>query len=41
MDELNISVQQVRWWVEDEKGNPTDKSGKVKIEYPTNFFGKE
>jgi hypothetical protein len=41
MDELNISVQQVRWWVEDENGNPTDKSGKVKIEYPTNFFGKE
>ena len=40
MDELGIEVEQVRWWVEDEDGNPTDK-GKVKIEYPINFFGNE
>jgi hypothetical protein len=39
MDELNIPVQQVRWWVEDENGRPTDGNGTVKIEYPKNFFG--
>lgn len=38
-DALDISVQQVRWWVEDENGKPTDGKGKVKIEYPENFFG--
>ena len=41
MDELGIPIQQVRWWVEDENGNPTDKNGTVKIEYPRNFFGDE
>lgn len=41
MDELNIPVEQVRWWVEDPKtGLPTDGKGKVKIEYPENFFGE-
>jgi len=30
--------QSVRWWAEDEKGNPSEK-GIVKIEYPDNFFG--
>lgn len=30
MDELDIPVEQVRWWTEDKK---------VKIEYPKNFFG--
>lgn len=40
MEELGIQIEQVRWWVEDEKGNPTEK-GKVKIEYPAGFFGKE
>lgn len=39
MDELNIPVNQVRWWVEDEDGNPTTQNGTVKIEYPENFFG--
>lgn len=34
MDELNIPVEQIRWWVEDEKGNPTKENGIVKIEYP-------
>ena len=40
MEELNIPIQQVRWWVENEKGEP-DSKGKVKIEYPENFFGPE
>lgn len=41
MDALDIQVQQVRWWVEDENGKPTDGKGKVKIEYPENFFGEQ
>lgn len=41
MDELNIPVEQVRWWVEDSQGNPTNGNGTVKIEYPTEFFGKK
>ena len=41
MDALNIHVEQVRWWVEDENGNPTDGKGTVKMEYPKNFFGKK
>lgn len=41
MEALDISINQVRWWVEDADGNPTDGSGTVKIEYPENFFGKE
>lgn len=40
-DELGIEIKQVRWWVEDEKGNPTDQDGVVKMEYPSDFFGKE
>ena len=41
MDDLGIEVQQVRWWVEDDNGNPTAGKGKVKIEYPDGFFGDE
>lgn len=41
MEELGIEINQVRWWVEDENGKPTEKNGKVKIEYPANFFGEE
>lgn len=41
MDELNIPVQQVRWWVEDNDGNPTKGNGTVKMEYPAGFFGEE
>lgn len=41
MEELGIEIKQVRWWVEDENGNPTDGDGKVKIEYPNDFFGPE
>lgn len=38
-EEMGIEVEQVRWYVEDEKGNPAI-SGKVKIEYPKDFFGE-
>lgn len=38
MEELNIPIEQVRWWVEDEQGNPTKDKGTVKIEYPKGFF---
>lgn len=38
-DELNIEISQVRWWVEDKDGKPTDGDGTVKIEYPEGFFG--
>lgn len=41
MDDLNIPVQQVRWWVEDENGEPTAGDGTVKIEYPEGFFGNK
>ena len=41
MEELNIPVQQVRWWVEDENGDPTNSNGTVKVEYPAGFFGNE
>jgi hypothetical protein len=40
MDELGIPVQQVRWWVEDKDGNPSE-NGVVKIEYPVGFFGEK
>jgi hypothetical protein len=39
-DELGIPVEQVRWFVENEKGESADK-GVVKIEYPENFFGNK
>lgn len=41
MEQLNIPVQQVRWWVEDESGTPTGGNGTVKMEYPVGFFGEE
>jgi hypothetical protein len=34
-------VQQVKFWVEDEKGEKTKGDGTVKIEYPDGFFGDE
>ena len=40
-DELGIEIKQVRWWVEDENGSPTEQDGVVKMEYPADFFGKE
>ena len=40
MDELEIPVEQVRWWTEDPKTKErTDGDGIVKIEYPSGFFG--
>jgi hypothetical protein len=41
IEELGIEIKQVRWWVEDDKGNPVDGDGIVKIEYPVDFFGPE
>lgn len=41
MEELGIEINQVRWWVEDKDGNPTNKNGIVKMEYPENFFGEK
>jgi hypothetical protein len=41
IEQLGIEIKQVRWWVEDEQGNPTEGNGTVKIEYPDGFFGKE
>ena len=41
MEELGIEIQQVRWWVEDENGNSINGNGKVKVEYPENFFGNK
>ena len=40
MEELGLEINQVRWWVEDEKGNPAEK-GIVKMEYPEGFFGEK
>ena len=40
-DDIGIEIKQVRWWVEDEEGKPTDKDGTVKIEYPADFFGND
>lgn len=43
MEDLGIEVKQVRWWVEDELGKPTDGNGKVRVEYPVDipkgYFG--
>mgnify|MGYP000856804779 CR=1 FL=1 len=33
-------IQQVRMWVENDKGEQIDGDGTVKIEYPEDFFGK-
>lgn len=41
MEALGIEVKQVRWWVEDKNGQPTDGDGVVKMEYPVDFFGKD
>ncbi len=35
---LAEDIQQVRMWVEDERGTPTAGNGTVKIEYPVGFF---
>lgn len=33
-------VKEVKFWVEDEKGQKTNKNGTVKMEYEEGFFGK-
>jgi hypothetical protein len=33
-------IQQVRFWVENEEGKPTNGDGVVKMEYPEGFFGE-
>jgi len=33
-------IKEVKFWVENEKGEKTNKNGIVKIEYPDGFFGK-
>jgi hypothetical protein len=40
-EELGIEIKQVRWWVEDNNGKPTDGNGQVKVEYPNDFFGDD
>lgn len=41
LDRFTPQIQQVKWWVEDvNTGKKADK-GVVKVEYPSNFFGKE
>lgn len=39
MEDFN-EIKQVRFWVEDEKGQKTNKNGTVKMEYPEGFFGE-
>jgi hypothetical protein len=41
LEQLNIPVEQVRWWTEDSNGNKTEGNGTVKVEYPIGFFGEE
>jgi hypothetical protein len=42
LEELNIEVDQVRWWAEDSKGKKSKTGkGKIKMEYPDNFFGEK
>lgn len=41
LEQLNIPVEQVRWWTEDSNGNKIEGNGIVKVEYPIGFFGEE
>ena len=38
MEDFAGDIQQVRFWVEDEDGQPTNENGIVKIEYPEKGF---
>lgn len=40
MENFADEIQEVRFWVEDDKGQKTDKDGTVKIQYPEGFFGE-
>ena len=34
-------IKEVKFWVENEKGDKTDGEGTVKMEYPEGFFGED
>ena len=40
MEDFADDIKQVRFWVEDEKGEKTDGNGVVKMEAPEGFLGK-
>lgn len=40
-DKFSTEVKEVKFWVENDKGEKTNGSGTVKMEYPEGFFGKE
>jgi hypothetical protein len=39
LENFSQEIQQVKFWVENEKGEKTNEKGTVKIEYPEGFFG--
>jgi hypothetical protein len=39
MENFAREIQEVKFWVEDKKGNKTAGDGTVKMEYPEGFFG--
>lgn len=41
MEDFSGDIQQVKFWVENDKGQKTDKNGVVKMEYPEGFFGTD
>lgn len=41
MESFAEDIQEVKFWVENEKGEKIDGNGIVKIEYGEGFFGKE
>ena len=41
MEDFAGDIKEVKFWVENERGEKTDKNGAVKIEYPEDFFGNE
>ena len=40
MENFVDDIKEVKFWVEDEKGEKTDGDGVVKIEYPKGFFSR-
>lgn len=40
MEAFGEDVKEVKFWVENEKGEKTSGNGTVKMEYPEGFFGK-
>lgn len=41
MESFSEDIKEVKFWVENEKGEKTNGDGVVKIEYPEGFFGDE